>query len=42
MIFEKWADEMRKSELIENDDLTLLEISFDFRRGHSQTVVIDV
>ena len=40
--FEKWADEMSKSELIENDDLTLLEISFDFRRSHSQTVVIDV
>ena len=29
VLFEDWADKMRSAELIENDDLTLLEISFD-------------
>ena len=29
--FEDWADKMREDEMIDNDDLTLLEISFDAR-----------
>lgn len=31
VLFEDWADRMREDGLIENDDLTLLEISFDAR-----------
>jgi hypothetical protein len=34
--FDDWADSMRQDGLIENDDLTMLEISFDVRPSRSR------